>query len=93
MSFTKKPERPMRRSKGTTFRGASVPSGLLVRTVLVGLVAIAGAAWALARHYTHTLPPMRVPVTPVTPREVPTFDADAGEFPVPDLFVPDGEAR
>jgi hypothetical protein len=86
MSFTKKPERPVRKA---SFRGAPVSSGLLLRTVLVGLLAIFGAAWALVRHYTHTLPPLRVPVAP---REAPTFDADAGEVPVPDLVVPDGEA-
>jgi hypothetical protein len=86
MSFTKKPERPRRQ----TFRGASVSSGLLARTLLVALLAIAGAAWALVRHYTQTPPPLRVPVAP---REAPTFDADAGELPVPDLVVPDGEAR
>ena len=80
MSFAKKPER--RPVTKPAFRGASVASGLLLRTLLVGLLAIAGAAWALARHYTHTLPPLRVPVAP---REAPTFDADAGEFPVPEL--------
>jgi hypothetical protein len=84
MSFIKKPERP---AKKPTLRGASVPSGLLLRTLLVGLLAIFGAAWALARHYTQTLPPMRIPVPP---REAPTFDADAGEFPVPDIAAPDG---
>jgi len=87
MSFTKKPERP---AKNRVLRAAPISSGLLLRTLLVGLLAIFGAAWALARHYTQTLPPMRVPVAP---REAPTFDADAGELPVPDLVVPDGEAR
>jgi hypothetical protein len=87
MSFTRKPERP---TKKPSFKGAPVLSGLLLRTVLIGLLAIFGAAWALVRHYTQTLPPLRVPVAP---REAPTFDADAGELPVPDLVVPDGEAR
>jgi hypothetical protein len=95
MSFAKKPdrstwsERAEARSKMTSPE-SSVVSGLLVRTVLIGLLAIAGAAWALVRHYTHTLPPMRVPV----PREAPTYDADAGEFPIPDeLGAPDGDTR
>jgi hypothetical protein len=86
MSFTKKPER----SRKPSSRGASVSSGLLVRTILVAVLAIGGAAWALVRHYTQTPPPLRVPVAP---REAPTFDADAGEVPVPDLVAPDGEAR
>jgi hypothetical protein len=51
--------------------------------VLFGLLAIAGAAWGLIRHYTHTLPPLRVPVIPAP---APTYDADAGEMPVPDTF-------
>jgi hypothetical protein len=87
MSFIKKPERPV---KKPSFRGTSALSGLLLRTVLVGVLAIFGAAWALLRHYTQTLPPLR---EPVSPREAPTFDADAGEVPVPDLLVPDGEVR
>jgi hypothetical protein len=45
-----------------------------------------GAFWALVRHYTHTLPPLRVPVVPAT---APTYDADAGETPVPDTLAPD----
>jgi hypothetical protein len=89
MSFAKKTQRPARRPTPVIFAGASLSTGLLVRTLLVGLIAIGGAAWALDRHYTHALPPLRVPATP---REVPTFDADAGEFPVPDIFTGDGGA-
>jgi hypothetical protein len=62
----------------------------LVRTAAFGLVAIAGAAGALVRHYTLELPPMRVPVTP---RAAPTYDADAGEIPVPEFFAEDGGSR
>jgi hypothetical protein len=87
MSFAKKPERPVRLPR---LRGAPVAYGLLLRMVLLGLVAIGGAIWGLVRHYTHEPPPLRVPVTP---REAPTYDADAGEVPVPEWFVPDGEAR
>jgi hypothetical protein len=87
MSFIKKPERPAKKPAFAVKGAARVPSGLLLRTLLVGLLAIFGAAWALARHYTQTLPTMRVPVAP---REAPTFDADAGEFPVPDIASPDG---
>jgi hypothetical protein len=59
---------------------------MLVRTVVFALVAIAGAAGALVRHCTHTPPPMRVPV----PRAAATYDADAGEVPVPDTLIEDG---
>jgi hypothetical protein len=58
----------------------------MVRTVVFALVAIAGAAGALVRHCTHAPVPMRVPV----PRAAPTYDADAGEVPVPDYLLEDG---
>jgi hypothetical protein len=89
MSFAKKPEKPVRRA---VLEGASVPYALLVRTVLIGVLAIGGATWALVRHYTHTPPPMRVPV-PAVPAEAPTYDPDAGEYPVPDFTGPDDSAR
>lgn len=66
---------------GRRTRPMRFPSGLLVRSLVFGLVAIGGAYWALDRHYTHPLPPMRVPRVA---RPVPTYDADAGELPVPD---------
>jgi hypothetical protein len=47
------------------------------------MVAIGGAAWALVRHYTHELPPLRVPVGAAP---APTYDADAGEMPVPEFL-------
>ena len=57
-----------------------------MRTAVFGLVAIAGAAGALVRHCTHAPVPMRVPVA----RTAPTYDADAGEMPVPDTLLEDG---
>ncbi|HSY20578.1 MAG TPA: hypothetical protein VK841_00595 [Polyangiaceae bacterium] len=57
-----------------------------MRTAVFGLVAIAGAAGALVRHCTHAPVPMRVPVA----RTAPTYDADAGEMPVPDTLPEDG---
>jgi hypothetical protein len=91
MSFATKPKRrASRASVAARFGGASLSRGLLVRTLIVGFIAIGGAAWALDRHYTHVLPPMRVPVVP---REAPTFDADAGETPVPDFFMDDAGPR
>jgi hypothetical protein len=55
----------------------------MVRLLAFALVAAVGAAWALIRHYTVTMPPMHVPVAPA-PVPAPTFDADAGEIPVPE---------
>lgn len=80
MSFAKKPARPPAR---LFFRASRSSSAGALRTVLFGILAIAGAAWALMRHYTHTLPPLRVPFVPAS---APTYDADAGEMPVPDTF-------
>jgi hypothetical protein len=85
MSFAKKPERPPPRQAARPF-----PFALFVRTFLIGMIAIGGALWALTRHYTHTPPPMRVPVVP---REAPTYDVDAGEVPVPDFGGPEEPPR
>jgi hypothetical protein len=60
----------------------------MVRLIVFALVAIAGAAWALVRHYTHPLPPLRVPVT----SSAPAYDADAGEIPVPET-IPEEQRR
>jgi hypothetical protein len=94
MPFVKKPKKAaarifVPRAPTSAFAmggGAKLSTGLLVRTLIVGLIAIGGAVWALDRHYTRVLPPMRVPVPP---RESPTFDPDAGEFPVPDFYKDD----
>ena len=80
MSFAKKASRRPTRS---LFGLPRAPPWLLVRAFLMGLVAILGAAWALERHYTHQLPPMRVPRTAAP---APTYDADAGEIPVPEIL-------
>jgi hypothetical protein len=80
VSFAKRPGRPPSRP-----RSPLSGSALLVRTFFLGAIAIAGAAWALARHYTHPMPPLRVPVAPSV---VPTYEADAGEMPVPELLPP-----
>jgi hypothetical protein len=61
---------------------ARIPSGLVIRTVLLGAVAIAGASWALVRHFTHELPPLRAPAAPLEP------GLDAGEIPAPELLGP-----
>jgi hypothetical protein len=87
MGFARKPER---RPK-VVLHSSRAGAGLFARTVLVGLLAIAGAAWALARHCSYTPPPLRVPLTP--PREAPTYDADGGELPVPDWAAPESDAR
>jgi hypothetical protein len=85
MTFAKK--RLGRSPKAGLRRRGGAP-GLLLRALLFGALAIAGAAWALARHYTHPLPPMRVPRPPAA---APTYDADAGEIPVPELLEPEGQ--
>jgi hypothetical protein len=73
-------------SKGTAsrLRPEPVPRSLFVRTAFFGVLAILGAVWALYRHCTVSPPPMLVPVTP---RPAPTYDADAGELPVPDEWL------
>jgi len=84
VSFARKrvPSRPLARP-----RVFGLPPGFFLRAALFGAIAIAGAAWALVRHYTHPLPPLRVPLTP---SPAPTYDADAGELPVPEVLGPEG---
>jgi hypothetical protein len=84
VSFAKsvRPPRPKR------FGLSRVPLAALVRLLVFALLAIAGAGWALVYHYSHALPPMRVAVP--TPPSAPTYDADAGEIPVPETLGQDG---
>jgi hypothetical protein len=84
VSFTRNTDRRFDPGR-TRFVLPRAPSAVL-RIALLALLAIAGAAWALARHYTNALPPMRVPVQP---RAAPTYDPDAGEMPVPDFDLGD----
>lgn len=60
---------------------ARLPAGLLFRTLLLGMAAIAGAAWGLVRHCTNELPPLRVPS--------PSLEVDSGEIPAPELAPAD----
>jgi len=79
--FARKPVRP---GVARRLRPEPVPRGMLVRTFVFGALAIVGAAWALARHYAVKPPPMLVPLSP---RTAPTYDADAGEIPVPEEWL------
>jgi hypothetical protein len=56
------------------------------RIVLLALIGVLGAGWALVHHYTTTLPPLRVPRAPSA---APTYDPDAGELPVPEFGEPE----
>jgi hypothetical protein len=84
VAFTRKP-----RSFGTPrsrLRLSAVPFGSFVRLVLLAALVVVAAAWALERHYSRILPPMREPVAPAA---APSYDADAGEIPVPEIIEPD----
>jgi hypothetical protein len=62
----------------------------MLRLMVFALVGVAGAVYGLVRYYTHSMPPL---VVTVPPASAPTYDADAGEWPVPDLWLSDGGAR
>jgi hypothetical protein len=62
---------------------AASPMMRLLFFALAGLVA---AVYGVVRHYTTSPAPMLVPVPPST---VPTYDADAGEWPVPERWLDD----
>jgi hypothetical protein len=57
------------------------------RLVFFALMALAAALYGIVRHYTTTPPPM---VVPYHPPPAPTYDADAGEYPVPEEYLTDG---
>jgi hypothetical protein len=40
--------------------------------------------YGVVRHYTMPTP---TPTAPVTPPPAPTYDADAGEYPVPEMYL------
>jgi hypothetical protein len=63
---------------------ARIPTGLMIRMLLLGVAAIAGAAWGLVRHYTHPLPPFRANVPAST-------EGSAGEIPAPELMGTPGD--
>jgi hypothetical protein len=72
--------------KPAGFRGRdpirSLASTAVIRTMLLALLAIGGATWALARHYAYRPPPLRVP------RSEPTSKAtdDDGTLQAPELL-------
>ena len=83
MSFSKNDRRRFDPHRAQRFVLPRRPPWNIVRIVLLALLGTGAAVWALTRHYTADLPPMRVPVPPVAPAA--TYDADAGELPVPDF--------
>jgi hypothetical protein len=61
-------------------RPKPVPRPPILRAIVLGGLGVAlSVAWAV-HHFTHTRPPLRVPAPPA-----PTYDADAGEMPVPEV--------
>lgn len=78
VAFTKKRTKESKPAL-SALPAARMPAGLMVRMLLLGVAAIAGAAWGLIRHYTHTLPPLRANVPAAIP------ESDAGEIVAPEL--------
>ncbi len=87
MSFAKNDRPLFEPSKSKRFVLPRLPPVQIVRIVLLALLGIVGAGWALARHYSVRSAPMEVPLT-TPPAPAPTYDADAGEIPVPELETP-----
>jgi hypothetical protein len=77
VTFSKKTPRGDRSLSARAHRPA------IARTVVVALAALLFCVWALVRHYTFVPKPMLVPAAPSA---APTYDADAGETPVPELY-------
>jgi hypothetical protein len=70
------------------FRLPRVPPPMLLRLVFLAVAALIFAAWAIVRHYTQPYPPL---VVPRIAKSAPTYDADAGEIPVPEIVGPEGK--
>jgi hypothetical protein len=66
-------------------RAARMPRLVVVRAIGLAVLVSIAAAWGLIYHYAYSPAPMLVPAPPAA---VPTYDADAGELPVPDLADP-----
>jgi hypothetical protein len=86
VSFTRKPSRFEEPQSRVPLPRR--PPGALVRLVLFAVLAIVAAVWALWDHYSRVMPPWRVPVS--HPSAAPTYDADAGEVPAPEVIQDDG---
>lgn len=82
MAFAKQQQRRFDASGGSRFKLPKLPPAAVVRFFVLALVGVIGAVWAIVHHYTTQLPPMRVPVAPSA---APTYDADAGELPAPEI--------
>ncbi len=82
MAFAKQERRRFDASGGARFKLPKLPPAAVVRFFVLALVGVAAAVWGIVHHYTTQPPPMRVPVTPSA---APTYDADAGEIPVPEI--------
>ena len=82
MGFAKQDRRPFDPRRPKRFALPRLPPVPVVRIVLLAIVSAVAAGWALAHHYSVHFMPMEVPATP---RAAPTFDADAGELPVPEV--------
>jgi hypothetical protein len=59
---------------------------MLLRIALLGVSAVIGSIWGLVHFYTHTPPPMVVPV----PSASSEWPADAGLVPAPEIEVAPG---
>jgi hypothetical protein len=82
VSFAKKDRRRFDPHQVHRFVLPRWPPVQIVRVVLLAALGAIAAGWAIAYHYSVRLPPMLKPV-PAAPSA--TYDADAGEMPVPEI--------
>jgi hypothetical protein len=82
MSFASK-SRPFADARSRARRGPPVSAAGLGRIVVFGALVAGAAGWAVARHRSRDLPPLRIPVPP---SPAASYDVDAGEVPVPDMI-------
>jgi hypothetical protein len=89
MSFTDKKQRRFEAGR-TRFALPALAASPVVRYLVYALLAVAAAIYGILSHFSGAPPPPMH--RPATPPPAPTFDADAGEIPVPETFDVDGGA-
>jgi hypothetical protein len=81
VAFTRK-SRPNEKAQPRA-RGVRATKPPIAGTVLLAFAAILFGVWALERHYSFRPQPMLVPASPSPAL---TYDPDAGETPVPEIY-------
>jgi hypothetical protein len=82
VSFATKDRKRFDPNDASRHAARGVGTATIVRAVVLAALGIIAAGWGLVAHFTEKRAPMLVPAQPPPSA---TYDADAGEIPVPEL--------